>query len=51
MKKITINGITYWYNTKINSLFYDYRMTRQAPVSLFNNSEYLSFLQQIKSNP
>ncbi len=45
--KITIGG-TYWYNTKTDTLFYDEEMTQHAPMSVFNNSEYSYFLEQLQ---
>ena len=47
MKKVIINKITLWYNRKLCSLFYDYKMTKQFPVSSMNKQEYESFLSQV----
>jgi len=48
MKKIIIDGLSYWYNTKICMLFYDYKMKKQVPTSIFNASQYTQYLLELK---
>jgi hypothetical protein len=47
MKKIIISGKPYWYNPKLGFLFYDFKMTKQVVMGIFNAQEHASFLEQI----
>jgi hypothetical protein len=48
MKKVIIDGNVYWYNRKIAFLFFDYKMKRQVPLSMFSHRQYIEFKKQLQ---